>query len=201
MSRGSSPPCQRTGTNFSTGYEFMTRRALLKHQMSNGDIWVCCGRCGALMKPVTANFKDLPTKNKSLSMDSGSQSQIYNMGDTVIDVKPSNAALIMSQMDKYDKSQLTDYQLAKKITELQLGDKKKIEQTVDEMQSEVDDLVLQAKFDDAEKLNAALIDKKKQLQLLEIQEVQAKILWTKSQLKHVPAPMTDVFEDKGRRFR
>ena len=58
------------------------------------------------------------------------------------------------------------------------------------------------------------IDAYKQLlQQLELQEVQAKILWAKSHLKQVPtvvehtppppksASVSDVFEDKGRKFR
>lgn len=176
--------------------------ALISHQMLNGDIWVRCLRCGAQMKPVTVDFKDLPAKHP-LPIQAGS----------MIDEKPQNAAIIQQQMQKYDASQLTDYQLAKKIAELQLGDKKKAQEMVGQMQSEVDELFEQAKFDDASKLNAALQEKKDQLKHLEIQEIQAKILWAKSQIKQVPvvvqhvpaprpaAPTTDVFEDKGRRFR
>jgi predicted RNA-binding Zn-ribbon protein involved in translation (DUF1610 family) len=180
-----------------------------------GDLWVRCLRCGVQMKPVTADFKDLPAKDVSLGMKSGSQTQVFdaNTGKPVIDEKPQNAAIIQQQMQKYDASQLTDYQLAKKIAELQLGDKKKAQEMVGQMQSEVDELFEQSKFDDAAKLNEALKAKKAQLQQLELQEVQAKILWAKSQIKQVPivvehvpakpvsAPLTDVFEDKGRKFR
>lgn len=191
--------CSHTNANGTT--------AIIKHQMVNGDIWMRCAACGAQMKPITADFKSLPTTS-GLPTKSGWQGAHYN-----IDEKPQNAVIIQQQMEKYDKSQLTDYQLAKKIAELQLGDKKKAQEIVGQMQSEVDDLVEQAKFADAMKLNAALQDKKNQLQLLELQETQAKILWAKSQLKQIPtvvehtpaprqaAPTTDVFEDKGRRFR
>jgi len=132
--------------------------ACIKHQMLNGDIWIRCMRCGAQMKPVTADFKSLP-------MESGGQTAYYDAskiqelkaGTPMIDEKPQNAAKIYDAMDKYDKSQMTDQQLAKKIAELQL--------------------------------------------------------WAKSQLKQVPsviehtpppprsAPVSDVFEDKGRKFR
>jgi len=114
--------------------------ALLKLKMLNGDIWVRCTKCGAQMKPVTVDFKDLPSK-QPLPMATGGQS-------AVIDENPQNAA--------YDKSQLADYQLAKKIAELQLGDK----------------------------------------QLKQVPTV----------VEHTPpppksAPVSDVFEDKGRKFR
>jgi hypothetical protein len=189
--------------------------ALINHMTPKGDRWVYCVRCGVWAKPMTMDFKDLPAKDMSLGMKSGSQTQVFdvNTGKPVIDEKPQNAAIIQQQMQKYDASQLTDYQLAKKIAELQLGDKKKAQEMVGQMQSEVDELFEQAKFDDAAKLNEALKAKKAQLQQLELQEVQAKILWAKSQIKQVPivvervpakpvsAPLTDVFEDKGRKFR
>ncbi len=105
------------------------------------------------------------------------------------------------------------YQFAKKIAELQLGDKKKAQEMVGVMQAKVDELQEEAKFEDAAALNAELQKKKQRLQLLELQEVQTKILWVKSKLKQVPtvvehtppppksAPVSDVFEDKGRKFR
>jgi hypothetical protein len=150
------------------------------------------------------DFKDLPSK-QPLPMATGGQFP-------VIDEKPQNAAIIYDAMDKYDKSQMTDQQLAKKIAELQLGDKKKAQEAVGEMQAKVDELQEEAKFEDAAALNAELQKKKQLLQQLELQEVQAKILWAKSQLKQVPtvvehtpppksAPVSDVFEDKGRKFR
>ena len=188
--------------------------ACIKHQMLNGDIWIRCMRCGAQIKPVTADFKSLP-------MESGGQTAYYDAskiqelkaGTPMIDEKPQNAAKIYDAMDKYDKPQMTDQQLAKKIAELQLGDKKKAQEAVGEMQAKVDELQEEAKFDDAAKLNEELQKKKQLLQQLELQEVQAKILWAESQLKQVPtvvehtppppksAPVSDVFEDKGRKFR
>jgi len=133
-------------------------KTAISHQMINGDIRKRCMRCGAQWKPdslptaVTADFKSLPAKSP-LPIKAGGQS-------AMIDEKPQNAAIIQKQMEQYDKSQLADYQLAKKISALQAGE----------------------------------------------------ILWTKSQLNRVPtvehhvpvkpaSPTTDVFEDKGRRFR
>lgn len=201
-----------TGSNECTHTKLNgTESTIISHQMINGDIWKRCMRCGAQWKPdiaptaVTADFKQLPSK-KPLPMATGGQF-------AVIDEKPQNAAIIYEQMQQYDKSQLTDYQLAKKIAELQLGDKKKAQEMVGEMQAKVDELQEEAKFEDAAALNAELQKKKQLLQQLELQEVQAKILWAKSQLKQVPtvvehtppppksAPVSDVFEDKGRKFR
>ena len=69
--------------------------ALIKHQMPNGDPWVRCGRCGAQMKPVSVDFKDLPSF-KPLPMASGGQS-------AVIDENPKNVAKIL-----WAKSQLNN---------------------------------------------------------------------------------------------
>lgn len=180
--------------------------ALYSHKMPNGDVWMQCGRCAGVMKPVTADFKDLPVKYYPLPMATGSQF-------AMIDEKSQNVAKIYDAMAKYDKSQMTDQQLAKKIAELQLGDKKKLQGDVGELQSAVDVLQEEAKYDDAAKLNEELQKKKQLLQQLELQEIQAKILWAKSQLKQVPsviehtppppksATVSDVFEDKGRKFR
>lgn len=191
--------------NSCTHKKFDGSTALITHQMINGDLWKRCVRCGSTWKPVTMDFKDIPAK-QGLPMATGGQS-------AVIDEKAHNAAVIYDQMQKYDKSQLTDAQLAKKIAELQIGDKKKLQSVVGEMQQKVDELQEEAKFTDAAALNAELQKKKQDLQKLELMEVQAKILWAKSQLKQVPtvvehtpvvkpsAPVSDVFEDKGRKFR
>lgn len=181
---------------FAIDYAVQEYVKLHAHTGGHGDEWQCklCGRW--TKEPLTGSSGHgttcqgvVPAKWKPVTMDFKTPGKVIS---------------------------LTDAQLAKKIQQLQIADKQVLQSGVGAIQLEVDTLVEEAKFDDAAKLNEELAKKTatlRKLELAELAEINAKIKWAQSQLNQVPtviphevvkpvsAPVSDVFEDKGRKFR